>query len=70
MFTIKWGICTNKGDNSILVFARIMPLSGRRNFNDILISKFKREQRPHISEKKQVQPNIGTRMLCPCCLME
>ena len=28
MFTIKRGLCTNKGDNTKFIFARIMPLFG------------------------------------------
>ena len=41
-------MCTNKGDNSKLIIARIVPLFGLRMFSEILISKFKRDKRPYI----------------------
>ena len=34
MFTIKRGIFSNKGDNSKLIFARIIPVFGPRVFSE------------------------------------
>ena len=37
MFTMKRGICTNKGDNLELIFERIVPLFAFRIFGEILV---------------------------------
>ena len=36
MFTLKGGICTNKGGNSKFIFARIMALFGLKFFGEFL----------------------------------
>ena len=41
-------MCSNKGDNSEFIFARIMLLFGLGIYSEILSFKFKRVQRPYI----------------------
>ena len=36
MFTVKRGICTNKGDIPEFIFAKVMPLFGLKCFSEIL----------------------------------
>ena len=48
MFTLKREKCSNKGDNSKFIFARIVPLLGLSIFNEILISFFNRSLHLHV----------------------
>ena len=55
-------MCTNNGDNSKSVFARIVALFGLRICSEILIFKFKRDWWPYILDKSS-----HSRVLAPAC---